>query len=41
MKGRHSEVNDINGTVVTEAQRLGRFGDWRSLKWRLRSKAGG
>ena len=24
MKGRHSEVNDLNGTVVTEAQRLGR-----------------
>jgi 2-dehydropantoate 2-reductase len=23
MKGRHSEVNDLNGTVVTEAQRLG------------------
>ena len=24
MKGRHSEVNDLNGTVVAEAQRLGR-----------------
>jgi 2-dehydropantoate 2-reductase len=23
MKGRHSEVNDINGTVVTEAARRG------------------
>lgn len=23
MKGRHSEVNDLNGTVVAEAQRLG------------------
>jgi 2-dehydropantoate 2-reductase len=24
MKGRHSEVNDLNGTVVAEAERLGR-----------------
>ena len=24
MKGRHSEVNDLNGTVVAEARRLGR-----------------
>ena len=43
MKGRHSEVNDLNGTVVAEAQLLGRRAPVNAaiVEMASRSKAGG